>query len=240
MSYNFKKDIRPIWCPGCGLHMIYRTMLKTFKDLGWTNHDVSVISGIGCTGRGAGYFKTDTAHTTHGRSLTVAEGLKLGNPDLNVVVLSGDGDLFGIGGNHLIHTARRNPNITVVCNSNKIYGMTGGQLSPETPKGAITATSPQGSPYNPIHSQEIVQANDDFFYGRASITDLKQMQHILKEAIAWPGFAFINIQSICPTNYGRRAGFSNAAAMTKVLRNKFVKQQNPQELMPNELGFIHS
>jgi len=240
MSYNFKKDIKPIWCPGCGLHIIYRAMIKTFKNFGWTNKDVAVISGIGCTGRGAGYFNLDTAHTTHGRSLCVAEGLKLGNPDLNVVVLSGDGDLFGIGGNHLLHVARRNTNITVICNSNKIYGMTGGQMSPETPKGAVTATTPKGAPYNPIHSQKIVTANDDYFYGRASITDMKQMQEILTEAINWQGFSFVNVQSICPTNYGRRAGFKNASEMMQVLDERITKQTNPEILEENQLGFVHS
>ncbi|MFH1637832.1 MAG: thiamine pyrophosphate-dependent enzyme, partial [Candidatus Woesearchaeota archaeon] len=145
-----------VWCPGCGLGILLTQVAKAFEELGLDYTNTAVVSGIGCTGRFAGYLNMDTVHSLHGRAIPLAEGIKRANENLNVFVISGDGDLTGIGGNHLLHASRRNVNITVICVDNGIYGMTGGQLAPTTEKGMATATSPYGSPYEPINLQGII------------------------------------------------------------------------------------
>src|SRR5512142_1728385 len=134
-----------IWCPGCGIGIAMRAMIQALSQSGLSMRDVAVVSGIGCTGRVAGYVKLDSFHTTHGRAIPFATGLKLANPKLKVIVYSGDGDLSAIGGNHLIHAARRNIDLKVICVNNMIYAMTGGQTAPTTPDHAITSTNPYGS-----------------------------------------------------------------------------------------------
>jgi len=238
-KYNFKKDVKQIWCPGCGLYSVFNSLIKVFSDIGWSNKDVSIVSGIGCTGRAAGYINVDSCHTTHGRALPVAEGLKLSRPELNVVVVSGDGDLMGIGGNHLLHTARRNTNIKVICNANSVYGMTGGQLSPQTPKGTKTVTTPEGSPYNPINMQGIISSNNDFFYARSAVFDPAHIQEMIKRSLSWNGFSFLEIISICPTNLGGKIGMT-AADMIKRMKEDYHYQEKEGVLKTNELGFIHS
>lgn len=214
------KDIEPIWCNGCGLYTIEKALSDSMNSLGWNLSNTVIVSGIGCTGRASGYYFLDGVHTTHGRGIPVAEGIKLANSDLNVVVFSGDGDLLGIGGNHLIHASRRNPNIKVFCNRNEIYGMTGGQLSPTTPINDKTRTTPQGSEYSPIDSKPLITGNDKFYYARTSITDYKHLKDSIEGALKWDGFSFVEILSICPTNHGRDMGFANAGQMTLSLKEK--------------------
>ena len=132
------------WCPGCGIGAVMKNVAAVLNELGWNYRNTAVVSGIGCSGRMASYMNFDAVHTPHGRALTSAEAIKTVRPDLHVVVLSGDGDLASIGGNHLLHTSRRNANITVFCNNNEIYGLTGGQAGPTTPRGTKTITSPRG------------------------------------------------------------------------------------------------
>jgi len=239
-KYNFQKDVPTIWCPGCGLFMIKKAMMDSFNELGWTNKNTVVVSGIGCTGRGAGYFNVDSLHTTHGRAIPVAEGIKLANPKLNVIVFSGDGDLFGIGGNHLLHASRRNIDITVVCNSNLIYGLTGGQMSPETPKGLKTLTTPDGAPYNPIRVQKIMMANKQHFYARTLASDINHIKDSIKKAVAWPGFAYVKVESFCITNFGRKLGYKNAAEMVVARKKEFTYQEKENVLKRTELGIVHS
>ena len=239
-SYNFKKNIQPIWCPGCGLFMIHHILVQVLSELEYDNKNTVVVSGIGCSGRAAGYMNLDSVHTTHGRAITVAEGIKLANPKLNVIVVSGDGDLLAIGGNHLIHTANRNTDIKIICNFNEIYGMTGGQYSPTTPEGKKTLTTPDGSMGSPFSIQGYITSNSKFFFARTASFDLKHMKSIFKEALLWKGFSFIKALSPCITNYGRRQGYKNAAAMNKEMKAYFSYQENTEKLARQELGFIHS
>ena len=153
-----------IWCSGCGLGTTVNCFVRAVQSCGIPRDDIAVVSGIGCTGRVAGYLKLDSFHTTHGRPIPFATGLKLANPKLNVVVYSGDGDLFAIGGNHFIHAARRNIDLTIICINNFTYGMTGGQLTPTTPVGAIASTSPYGNVEEPFNLPHLAESAGDKDY----------------------------------------------------------------------------
>lgn len=193
-----------IWCPGCGIgttvNCFTRALIESKADLQKT----AIVSGIGCTGRVAGYVKLDSFHTTHGRAIPFATGLKLANPKLNVVVYSGDGDLFAIGGNHLIHAARRNMDLKVICVNNLIYAMTGGQTAPTTPGKAITSTAPYGV-YEPnFNLPALVEAAGAVYVARWTTFHVKQLARSMQEMFAKKGFCFIEVLSPCPTLYQRR------------------------------------
>lgn len=193
-----------IWCSGCGLGIALSAFLYALDELGWDPDSVAVVSGIGCTGRVAGYLKVDTYHTTHGRPVPFATGLKLANPDLHVIVFSGDGDLFAIGGNHFIHAARRNMDLAVICVNNFNYGMTGGQLGPTTPVGARTTTSPYGNFEHPFNLVHLAASAGATYVARCTTLDGRRLQKTLVEALSHKGFTFVEIIGPCPTNYGRR------------------------------------
>ena len=193
-----------IWCPGCGIgttvNCFARALLQAKLDL----NKVVVVSGIGCTGRVAGYVELDSFHTTHGRAIPFATGLKLANPELTVVVYSGDGDLIAIGGNHFIHAARRNVDLKVICVNNFIYGMTGGQLAPTTPEGALTSTTPYGCYEQPFNLPYLAESCGAVYVARWTVYHVRQITHALVEAFRKKGFTFIEILSPCPTLYQRR------------------------------------
>ncbi|MBC7221146.1 2-oxoacid:ferredoxin oxidoreductase subunit beta [Candidatus Bipolaricaulota bacterium] len=193
-----------IWCSGCGLGTVLGNFLYALDELGWDPDEVAVVSGIGCTGRIAGYLKLDTYHTTHGRAIPFATGLKLANPTLHVAVISGDGDLFAIGGNHLIHAARRNVDLTVVCVNNFNYGMTGGQVGPTTPLEGRTTTTPFGNFEHPFNLVHLAASAGASYVARWTTLDGRRLQKGLVEAMAHTGFTFVEVISPCPTNYGRR------------------------------------
>jgi 2-oxoglutarate ferredoxin oxidoreductase subunit beta len=163
-----------------------------------------MVSGIGCSGRGAGYVKLDSYHTTHGRAIPFATGMKLANPELNVVVFSGDGDLFAIGGNHFIHAARRNVDLTVVCVNNFNYGMTGGQVAATTPLMAKTTTTPVGNPDTPFNLPLLAYASGATYVARWTILHTRDLTESIGEALQNRGFSFIEVLAPCPVNYGRR------------------------------------
>ena len=163
-----------------------------------------MVSGIGCSGRGAGYTRLDSYHTTHGRAIPFATGMKLANPELNVVVFSGDGDLFAIGGNHFIHAARRNMDITVVCVNNLIYGMTGGQAAATTPCLAKTTTTPRGNPDPPFSLPLLAFASGATYVARWTILHTRDLTKSIEEALNRRGFSFIEVLAPCPTGYGRK------------------------------------
>lgn len=192
-----------IWCPGCGLGMILGTVLRALDKSGLDMEKTTIVSGIGCTGRAAGYVKLDSFHVTHGRALPFATGLKLANPDLKIVVISGDGDLAAIGGNHLIHAARRNIDITVVCVNNFIYGMTGGQLGPTTPESGRTTTSRAGNPEKPFNIPFLAGAAGASYVARWTASHVRQLERGIGEAIRKKGFSLVEVISPCPTYYGR-------------------------------------
>jgi 2-oxoglutarate/2-oxoacid ferredoxin oxidoreductase subunit beta len=193
-----------IWCPGCGIGTTVNCFTRALIDAKIELSKLAVVSGIGCTGRVAGYTNLDSFHTTHGRAIPFATGLKLANPELEVVVYSGDGDLFAIGGNHLIHAARRNVDLKVVCVNNLIYGMTGGQTAPTTPGTAITSTSPYGT-YDPnFNLPALVEAAGAVYVARWTTFHVVQLAKAMKEMFSKKGFCFIEVLSPCPTLYQRR------------------------------------
>lgn len=192
-----------IWCPGCGIGATMSCFLRAIDRAQIDPDKITVVSGIGCTGRAAGYIKLDSFHTTHGRAIPFATGLKLANPELNLVVFSGDGDLIAIGGNHLIHAARRNIDMTVICVNNFNYGMTGGQVGPTAPFDARTTTTPYGNFESPFNLPNLVSASGATYVARWTTLHIRNLEKSIAEAIRKPGFSFIEVIAPCPTTYGR-------------------------------------
>ena len=193
-----------IWCPGCGIGTTVNCFARALLDSKLNLDRVAVVSGIGCTGRVAGYMRLDSFHTTHGRAIPFATGLKLANPSLHVVVYSGDGDLFAIGGNHLIHAARRNLDLKVICVNNLIYAMTGGQTAPTTPAKATTTTAPYGCYEPAFNLPSLVEAAGASYVARWTTFHVRQLARSMTEMLTKRGFGFIEVLSPCPTLYQRR------------------------------------
>jgi len=204
MPYLRQERLPHIWCPGCGIGTTVNCFARALTESGLDLDKVSIVSGIGCTGRVAGYLDLDSFHTTHGRPIPFATGLKLGNPDLKVVVYSGDGDLSAIGGNHFVHAARRNMDITVICVNNFTYGMTGGQCTPTSPLTARHTTMPYGNFESAFNLPYLMDACGAVYVARWTIYHVKQLARAMKEALLKPGFTFIEILAPCPTLYMRR------------------------------------
>ena len=211
-----------IWCSGCGLGIALSSFLYALEELEIDPDSVAVVSGIGCAGRFAGYVRLDSYHTTHGRAIPFATGLKLAKPDLKVVVFSGDGDLFAIGGNHFIHAARRNIDITVLCVNNFNYGMTGGQVGPTTPVGGRTTTTPYGNFEHPFNLVYLAASAGATYVARWTTLHARRLKESIKEALQHPGFNFIEIISPCPTNFGRRNRLGDALDEMRYYAEKAV------------------
>ena len=222
-----------IWCPGCGLGTVLGCFLTGLLKSGINIDKVALVSGIGCTGRIAGYVKMDSFHTTHGRAIPFATGLKLANPELKVVVISGDGDLAAIGGNHLIHAARRNIDMTVICVNNFTYGMTGGQLGPTTPSGARTTTSRLGNIENPFNIPYLAAASGAVFVARWTTAQVRQLEMTITEASLKRGFSFIEVISPCPTYYGRMNRQATGLDQMRYYQNNTVVKHGVD---PSEVG----
>ncbi len=227
-----RKDRIPhIWCPGCGIGTVFSSCLTAMKGTGIDLNQFAMVSGIGCSGRAAGYVKIDSFHTTHGRAIPFATGVKLGNPDLNVIVFSGDGDLFAIGGNHFIHAARRNIDITVICVNNLIYGMTGGQVAATTPHQAKSTTTPKGNPESPFNLPLLAYASGATYIARWTMLHTRDLTDSIEEAINKKGFSFIEVLSPCPINYGRRNKEKALDTLKLYQENTIVKNNaDPSEL----------
>ena len=193
-----------IWCPGCGIGTTVNCFTRALVESKINLDKLAIVSGIGCTGRVAGYLRLDSFHTTHGRAIPFATGLKLANPSLDVVVYSGDGDLASIGGNHLIHAARRNIDIKVICVNNLVYSMTGGQASATTPSSAITTTSPYGCYEPSFNLPNLAESAGAAYVARWTTFHVRQLARSMAEALSRRGFCFIEIISPCPTLYQRR------------------------------------
>jgi 2-oxoglutarate ferredoxin oxidoreductase subunit beta len=193
-----------IWCPGCGIGTVVTSFVEAVRKEKIDLDDIAIVSGIGCTGRVAGYVKFDSFHTTHGRAIAFATGLKLGNPRQKVVVFSGDGDLTGIGGNHFIHAARRNMDMVVICINNFNYAMTGGQVAPTTPAGAKMSTAPFGN-FEPAFSLPyLAEATGATYVARWTALHIRRVTKSIQEALNKKGFSFIEVITPCPTLYARR------------------------------------
>ena len=192
-----------IWCPTCGIGTTVTALAVALKQLQLDLNNVAIVSGIGCTGRVAGYTKLDSFHTTHGRAIPFALGLHIARPDLKVIVFSGDGDLVSIGGNHLIHTARRNVDITVICVNNFIYAMTGGQVAPTTPITARSATSPYGNYEHPFNIPLLTASSGAVYVARWTALHVRRLTVAIKEALTKRGFSFVEVIAPCSTLYAR-------------------------------------
>ncbi|HKZ59788.1 MAG TPA: thiamine pyrophosphate-dependent enzyme [Candidatus Thermoplasmatota archaeon] len=193
-----------IWCPGCGIGPVMNAYAQAVLRSATPEDKHVCVSGIGCTGRVAGYMNLDSYHSTHGRAIPFATGLKLANPELKVTVFSGDGDLFAIGGNHFIHAARRNMDLTVVCINNFNYAMTGGQSGPTTPVGAITTTSPTGKVDPPFNLPYLAASVGATFVARWTSLHCRQLEDAIHKALERKGFSFVEVISPCPVGFGQR------------------------------------
>jgi 2-oxoglutarate ferredoxin oxidoreductase subunit beta len=233
MSYEdwFRQDRLPhIYCVGCGNGTVINCTLSAVEQMGWKKEETVFVSGIGCSSRAPGYIVTDSLHTTHGRALAFATGVKMANKDLNVVVFTGDGDLAAIGGNHFIHACRRNIDLTVVCMNNQIYGMTGGQGSPTTPSGAISTTTPYGSAEPPFDLCELAMAAGANYVARWTSYHVKELTRAVLAGLETPGLSFIEALVQCPTNYGRRNKFRQVMDQVEYMRTHAMLLQKARHL----------
>jgi 2-oxoglutarate ferredoxin oxidoreductase subunit beta len=222
-----------IWCPGCGIGTVFSSCLIAMKNSGLNLQKMAMVSGIGCSGRAAGYVAMDSFHTTHGRAIPFATGLKLGNPELNVVVFSGDGDLFAIGGNHFIHAARRNIEMTAIIMNNRIYGMTGGQYSPLSGYGTMATTAPFSNIDHDFDVVDLSVAAGATFVARTTTFHVHQLIDLLQQAILHEGFSVVEVLSQCPTYFGRKNKMGSAADMMTNYKDQTTpigskaKKENP-------------
>ncbi|MDH5389898.1 MAG: 2-oxoacid:ferredoxin oxidoreductase subunit beta [Candidatus Bathyarchaeota archaeon] len=217
-SFLRKGMIPHIWCKGCGNGIILNCFVKALDELNIDLNNVVVVSGIGCIGRISGYTNTDSFHTTHGRSIAFATGVKLAKPELKVAVISGDGDLFAIGGNHFIHAARRNMDIQVICANNFNYGMTGGQHGPTTPLEALAPTTPYGNIEHPFNLVHLAAGSGAVYVARWTVFHARRLIESIKKALQKEGFSFIEAVTPCTEIYGRYNKMGTAVDMMKWLK----------------------
>lgn len=219
------------FCPGCGHGMLMNIILRAIADLNLDMKNILFVSGIGCAAWiPSPHFNGDTLHTLHGRAIAFATGAKMANPKLKVIVISGDGDLTSIGGNHLIHAARRNTPLTVICANNMIYGMTGGQVASTSPRGTITATTADGNPYHPFDLCRLVLGAGAEYAARFSVTQPLLMIKAIKKVLNMESFTFIEALSPCPTQYGRRNRADTSVQMLKALAQNCISREQASNM----------
>lgn len=209
MAYNYDKYLRlekmpTLWCWGCGDGVILKAVIRAIEKCGWDQNDVCVVSGIGCSGRFSSYVDFNTVHTTHGRTVAFATGVKLANPDKHVICVAGDGDAMAIGGNHTIHGCRRNIDINMIMINNFIYGLTNSQTSPTTPQGMWTVSQKAGNIDPTFDACEVAKASGASFVGRESILDPRKLEKLLVKGFQHKGFSFFDVMSNCHVNLGRK------------------------------------
>lgn len=224
-----------VWCPGCGNGIVMGALLRAVSRLGLSKDEIVLASGIGCSGRMPAYLDFNTLHTTHGRALPFATGIKLAKPSLTVIVIMGDGDATAIGGNHFIHAARRNLNLTAIIINNSIYGMTGGQYSPTTPFGAVTSTSVYGHIEHAFSIAELAVTAGASFVARSTVYHADLMDRLFEQAVRKRGFAVVEVISNCHVQYGRRNKLGGAVEMLKGFRKNSVTVNKAARMTPEEL-----
>lgn len=234
-TYFRSNKLPHIWCPGCSNGIVMRSIVKAIENLGLNKDNVCIVSGIGCSSRATGYLDFNTLHTTHGRALSFATGIKMANPKLEVIVITGDGDCSAIGGNHLIHSARRNINITTVVFNNSIYGMTGGQYSPATPSGAYGTTAPYGNIDSSFDLCQLTKAAGATYVARSSAYHANMIISQVEEGIKNKGFSFVEVASICPTYFGRKNKMGNSVDMMKDLKENTINIKAAEKLTPEQI-----
>jgi 2-oxoglutarate ferredoxin oxidoreductase subunit beta len=238
MDYNeyLRIDKFPhIWCEGCGDGIALKAILRAVDNLGWDKNKIAMVSGIGCSSRTPGYVDFNTLHTTHGRAIAFATGLKMARADLHVIVVTGDGDATAIGGNHLIHAARRNIDLTVLLYNNFIYGMTGGQVSPTTPMGDLATTAPYGGLENTFDIAGLVVAAGASFVARSTVYHAKFLERVIEQALTKKGFSLVEILSPCPTAYGKINKKGNGAQLILDQKNQVVRIEQAKTMPPEKL-----
>lgn len=234
-SYLREQYFPHIWCAGCGHGIVLAGALRAIGALKLEQDRVAVISGIGCSSRAAGYVDFNTLHTTHGRALAFATGVKLAKPELTVLVMTGDGDAAAIGGNHLIHAARRNIDMTCICFNNHIYGMTSGQYSPTTPFEGRATTAPYGNLERPFDLCRLAAAAGATYVARTTTYHAPQLSGLIRKGIENPGFSFIDVISGCPTYYGRRNELRTPVALLEWQRDNSVSIKDAESMTPEQL-----
>ena len=237
----YRQDRLPhIYCAGCGNGTVLNATLRAADALGYDINETTFVSGIGCSSRAGGYTAADSLHTTHGRALAFATGVKLVKPKQHVIVFTGDGDCSAIGGNHFIHACRRNIDLTVICMNNNIYGMTGGQGSPCTPKGSITTTTPYGMQEQPFDLCKLAEAAGANYVARWTSFHVKELTEAIKTGLETPGLAFIEVLAQCPTAYGNKNKLRQPTQMIEMFKKNAVKKakadRNAAEGIPLEPG----
>lgn len=232
-KYFREGNLPHIWCPGCSHGIVTRALVKAIDDLNLDKDNTVIVSGIGCSSRAPGYLDFNTVHTTHGRAIAFATGIKLSKPHLDVIVITGDGDATAIGGNHLIHAARRNIDLTVVVFNNNIYGMTGGQYSPTTPNQAFGTTAPYGNIDQPFDIVNLAAGAGATYVARGTAYHTNQLINYLKKAIQHKGFSLIDAVCACPTYYGRKNKTGTATQMMSWMKETFV-DKNAFDKLPED------
>jgi 2-oxoglutarate ferredoxin oxidoreductase subunit beta len=232
----FRENRLPhIWCPGCGHGTVTGALVRTIAKLKLDKNKVVVVSGIGCSSRAPGYLDFDTLHTTHGRALAFATGIKLSRPELKVIVMTGDGDCAAIGGNHFIHAARRNIEITTIVMNNNIYGMTSGQYSPMTPKGMLGTTAPYGNVERSFDLAKLAIAAGATYVGRSTAYHVTLLEDLIEKALLNHGFSMVEAITQCPTYLGRKNKIGTAVDMLNWFKERAVNVKAAAVMSPEKL-----
>jgi len=228
------KKFPNVWCSGCGIGIVMSALIRAISRLELEKDDIALVSGIGCTGRMPVYMDFNTIHTTHGRALAFATGLKIAQPKLKVIVIMGDGDALAIGGNHFIHSARRNMDLTALVVNNSIYGMTGGQYSPTTPLDGKATTAPYGNIEPPMPICELAIAAGASYVARSTVYHAVEMDRYLEQAISKNGFSLVETISYCHTTFGRLNKLGSAGDMMRALKENSITMTAAEKLTPEE------
>ena len=229
------KKFPHVWCSGCGNGVVLGALIRAVERLGLEKDDIVLASGIGCSGRMPTYVDFNTMHTTHGRALTFATGIKLAKPSLNVIAVMGDGDATAIGGNHFIHAARRNLDLTAIIINNQIYGMTGGQASPTTPYGANSTTSPFSNIEHAFSIAELAVAAGASFVARGTVYHALQLDKLIEKGIRKNGFSVVEVMSNCHVQFGRRNKMGVPVTMLNWFKEHAVSKDNGSSMPPDSL-----
>ncbi len=235
-KYFRQEHLPHIWCPGCGNGIVTAAILRALDRLGWEKDRTVFVSGIGCSSRAPGYLDFNTLHTTHGRALVFATGVKVAHPNLNVVVITGDGDASAIGGNHLIHAARRNIDITTICFNNSIYGMTGGQYSPLSPTDSVASTAPFGNTDRSFDLCRLVEAAGASYVARGTTYHVTPLTKLIERGFEKRGFSFVEAITACPVYFGRRNKMRTPVEMLEWQKDAAVPITRAQKMDPEELA----
>lgn len=240
MAFNYEKYLRMdkiphLWCPGCGIGVVLKAMLRSMENVGWDRNDTAFVSGIGCTSRAPGYIDCNTLHTTHGRALTFATGIKMAKPDKHVIVFSGDGDATAIGGNHFIHACRRNIDITLVIVNNNIYGMTGGQHSPTTPVGFKASTTAYGNVDPSFDICLLAKAAGATYVARSTVNKGKVLEKYITKGLENKGFSVIEAVSNCHTQFGRKNKMSDPITSRKWILEREIPIEKARGMKADDL-----